>query len=736
MNSSRSLLAILNDILDYSKIEARHIELEAVDFSVEAVLRSTSDLFSIRAEEKGLELFLDIRPEVPDQVVGDALRLNQIISNLVGNAIKFTERGEVCVRVDAVRQDAQEVVLRVAVRDTGIGITADQAARLFQPFSQADASVTRRFGGTGLGLTISKRLIQLMGGEIELSSEPGQGSTFAFTVRLGRATGKQAARTAKPGLQRLRPVRTLVADDNPTSLIILRSLLERWHFEVCVATSGEEAVQCFAEAEDRGAPFELLLLDWKMPGMNGLETARAIAQATRSRIAAAADRRPPPSIIMVTAYGPEALTEEIEASGSGAHELAIEAVISKPVTPSTLLDALLRSQNGKARPSAEPVGIFERNRATLAPIRGAHVLLVEDNELNQQVAREFLAKGGLQVTVASNGEQALERLAAIRFDAILMDLHMPVMDGLEAARRIRQLPAYRELPIIAMTAAAMPGDRRASAAAGMNDHIAKPVDPQELAETLLRWIAPQAPSARDDSVPAAKDAENEDGCSDTLIEAFEAALPGVAVRSSLARMGGNAALYRQLLQSFADRHQRIGAHLAQLCTAGELERLHLEAHNLKGEAGNLGFDGLRRLADQLCEAIGRRPPQTPPSPEQLAAVADECARAVALAGQWQAPSASDPAAKAAAGTAATNFDQLLPLLLRLKTRLEVKSLDARHAAAELDARIHGSPLVEELAGIILSVQQLHYGLALASLEQLLERHQPTTTENPANSRAP
>ena len=205
MNSSRSLLAILNDILDYSKIEARHIELEAVDFSVEAVLRSTSDLFSIRAEEKGLELFLDIRPEVPDQVVGDALRLNQIISNLVGNAIKFTERGEVCVRVDAVRQDAQEVVLRVAVRDTGIGITADQAARLFQPFSQADASVTRRFGGTGLGLTISKRLIQLMGGEIELSSEPGQGSTFAFTVRLGRATGKQATRTARPGLQRLRP---------------------------------------------------------------------------------------------------------------------------------------------------------------------------------------------------------------------------------------------------------------------------------------------------------------------------------------------------------------------------------------------------------------------------------------------------------------------------------------------------------------------------------------------------
>ena len=372
LNSSRSLLGILNDILDYSKIEAGHIDIESVDFSVEAVLRTTSDLFSIRAEEKGLELFVDIGAEVPDRLVGDPLRLGQIISNLVANAIKFTERGDVCVRVERVEQDDDSVTLRIAVRDTGIGISDDQAAQLFQPFVQADASVTRRFGGTGLGLTISKRLVELMGGQINLTSEPGRGSTFAFTARFGLNAGSLVYSPGS-GLQNLRPMRTLIVDDQETSLIILRALLERWHFPVSTASSGEEALRIFEEAAARGEPISLLLLDWRMPGMSGLDTVRAI----ETRLAGApegASRVRPPTVVMVTAYGKSELLRE-------AANFRINAILGKPVTPSGLFDTLIQIQSGKEAQRPAIGEVFDATRATLSSIRGAQILLVEDNDV-------------------------------------------------------------------------------------------------------------------------------------------------------------------------------------------------------------------------------------------------------------------------------------------------------------------------------------------------------------------
>ena len=705
LNSSRSLLGILNDILDYSKIEAGHIEIEQVDFSVEAVLRATSDLFSIRAEEKGLELFVDIGADVPDRLVGDPLRLGQIISNLVGNAIKFTEHGDICIRVEKIGQNDADVTLRIAVRDTGIGISEEQATRLFQPFVQADASITRKFGGTGLGLTISKRLVELMGGQINLTSDPGRGSTFAFTAHLGLTAGSLVY-SPSTGLQHLQPMRTLIVDDQETSLVILRALLERWHFPVSTARSGEEALRIVEHAEGCGEPFDLLLLDWHMPGMSGLETARAI----ENRVASDAGQTParPPTVIMVTAYGKTDLLNE-------ASDLRINAILGKPVTPSGLFDTLVQLQNGKELPRAAIGDVFDATRATLSRIRAAHVLLVEDNELNQQVAREFLTKGELVVTVANNGQEALNLVQHHRFDAVLMDLHMPVMDGFEATRRIRALPGLAGLPIIAMTAAAMAKDREASAAAGMNDHVAKPVDPQDLAETLTRWIRPTE-EGRYGSAPLPP--VRAEFASDEDVEAIERALPGLSVRESLVRIGGNVRLYRILLHSFATRHQETAPRLQAPATGNDLDQLYLEAHNLKGEAGNIGCHTLRLCAHRVCEHI-----RNGEHPQLAALTADllrEYDRVFVLISDFE----KIQAAKAPVneqGEHAIDSAALRSLLEQLDQALQAKSLNARQLIADIEEITRTTEWSEVLASTIQDVRQLHYGPARASLEQVLAR---------------
>jgi signal transduction histidine kinase/DNA-binding response OmpR family regulator len=577
LGSSKALLGILNDILDYSKIEAGRIVIEQVDFSLEEILRSTADLFSARADEKGIELFIDIAKGVPDAFSGDALRITQVINNLVGNAIKFTEHGEVKVRVELADRAQDAFILRFAVRDTGIGISAEQQAALFRPFVQADASITRRFGGTGLGLAISKQLVALMGGELTVSSQPGSGSTFSFSIPLAAA---QRPLPLPHALMELRSMRALVVDDQETSLLILRNLLESWHFDVVTVNSGEAAVGTFFESRSRGKPFDLLLVDWKMPGMNGIETVLAI-----EHVLAQDKHQKPPTVVMVTAYA----REELLRSADGA---VIDAVLTKPVTASLLFETLSHLQSHDVSSEALPGEAFSQARSTLADIAGAEILLVEDNELNQQVAREFLIKSGLQVTVANNGQEALDLVQQRHFDAVLMDLHMPVMDGLEATRCIRRLPVGGNLPIIAMTAAAMAQDRDASLAAGMNGHIAKPVDPQQLAAVLARWIAPRN---LEDFAPAArKPVGRPQRPNDLALR-----LPGFAVREALARLVGNEELYRRLLRQMSERFAAVAECLPGAVKAGDMEMLYEEVHSLKGAAGNLGAQGVFQLADAL-----------------------------------------------------------------------------------------------------------------------------------------
>ncbi|NCC25881.1 MAG: PAS domain S-box protein [Deltaproteobacteria bacterium] len=472
--SSAMLLGIINDILDFSKIEAGRLELDEREFSLEGVLEQLSTLFTARAEEKGLELFFRLGPDVPGFLRGDSLRLEQALSNLLSNAIKFTEQGEVELAIARIGQEGENVHLAFAVRDTGIGISPEEGERLFKAFSQADTSTTRMYGGTGLGLIISQRLAGLMGGSLAMESEPGRGSTFTF-----KAVFRPAVQAAKVR-EALRPEdfagrRVLVVDDQATSRDILRGMLISWGFVVEEAQSGEEALEAVEQAARDRSPYDLIILDWKLPGRDGLDVAEAIRAMEGS-----GGLPRPATVVMVSAYGMDAAMDK-------ASQSRLDAYLTKPVTPSALFDALVEVWRG---PRRERHSLSDDFSELTSGLRGARALLVEDNALNRQVALETLQNAGLRTAVAVNGLEAVEMIRQGRdFDAVLMDLQMPVMDGFSAARHIRELRP--ELPIIAMTAAAMEQDRERCLAAGMQDHVPKPVDREVLFTALARWIKPR-----------------------------------------------------------------------------------------------------------------------------------------------------------------------------------------------------------------------------------------------------
>ena len=467
--SSKALLGLLNDILDYSKIEAGKIELESEPFSPEEIVENVANLFSAKLDESGLDLVIEIEREVPARVIGDSLRLAQVLNNLVGNAIKFTVAGEIVIGVHrGAAETPGEILLRFSVRDTGIGLTPEQAARLFNVFQQADQSTARKYGGTGLGLAICKQLVLLMGGDIQVQPAPGGGSEFSFTARFAAAEG--------PALRmdplRLRGMRTLVLDAQPTERLILQQMLQSWRFQVATAAFPDDALHKLRRA-DPSAPHELLIMEWKNGGHELLDQARALV---RERSGTQLE-----AIVMTTLS-----TRERVARALGG--VAGVALVVKPLTPSRLFEAVLRLQHGEQAPASSVVPGHVDLAVALASIRGASVLLVEDNLVNQQVAVGLLTTGGLSVTVAGDGMEGVEAVKSGRFDIVLMDLQMPQMDGPQATRLIRQLPDREGLPIIAMTAAAREQDRQECLAAGMNAHVTKPIEPAELVRALLRWI--------------------------------------------------------------------------------------------------------------------------------------------------------------------------------------------------------------------------------------------------------
>ena len=466
-NAGTSLLGIINDILDFSKIEAGKLDIEATDFSLDEVIASVTTLTAQKAHDKGLELLVEVARGVPTALLGDPLRLGQIITNLVNNSVKFTEKGEIRVKAELLEHTGNKAELRFSIKDTGMGMTKEQSARLFQPFMQADSSTTRKHGGTGLGLTICRRLVEMMGGQIWLESEPGAGSTFIFTVWMGIDSPHGRSRIVP---DELRNLRVLVVDDNSAAREVLADALNGVVKQVDVVSSGAEAIAAVKQC-DADNPYGVVFMDWRMPGMDGTQASRLIKE----------DRQlvHTPAVIMVTAFGREEVREEAE-------KAQVDGFLVKPVTKSMLVDSLVTL----FAPASSGAPASSKTDEHGGRIAGARILLTEDNEINQQIAVELLEGAGAQVQVSNNGREALEKVAQSSFDLVLMDLQMPVMDGYQATARIRSDPRYDKIPIIAMTAHATVEERQRCLDAGMADHISKPIDPVTMFATIAQHYRP------------------------------------------------------------------------------------------------------------------------------------------------------------------------------------------------------------------------------------------------------
>ncbi|MBB4845248.1 signal transduction histidine kinase/DNA-binding response OmpR family regulator/HPt (histidine-containing phosphotransfer) domain-containing protein [Paucibacter oligotrophus] len=598
-HSGQSLLGILNDILDFSRIEAGKLAMEAIEFELSTVLDSLVTVIAQRAYGKGLELLIDVHEDVPAHLIGDPLRLGQILTNLVGNAIKFTEQGQVGLEISLLLDRGQDLQLRFSVEDTGIGMSPEQCRKMFKAFSQADESTTRKYGGTGLGLAISKRLVEMMGGEIDVSSEQGKGSRFFFSAHFGRGEGGQPRPVLPPQLHR---ARALLVDDNPVAERILRTLLERLELRVDSCQSALAAYDLLAAADGQD-PYKLVFLDWKMPVVDGMQAAQHIRHEM--------PLSHPPRLVMVTAFGMEETRARAEAIG-------VDGFLHKPVGPSSLLDALLDLYGDYKIKLPAPAAHESRLR-----FEDVHVLLVEDNEINRQIALELFALVGVSAEVALNGQEALElltRSGPAPFDIVFMDMQMPVMDGHEAARRLRADPRFDPLPIIAMTAHAMAEERERCLSEGMQAHISKPLDPGNLYRHIAQFsgkeLKPQDPDTEPAGLsPEAAAQDLQQRLSKFIAkpspegEALIAALPGLDIAAALPRFVNDAGSLRNTLQGFCVNQghalEELGSALQRQDWA-EGERL---AHTLKGLSATFGMGALARASAALEQALRQPEPE-------------------------------------------------------------------------------------------------------------------------------
>lgn len=537
------------------------MRFERTPFSLDANLRHLGDISTLKARERGLELLFDLATDIPDRLIGDPLRLSQVLINLVGNAIKFTEQGEVTVTVNCLRRQETTLDLRFEVRDTGIGISEEQQSRLFAAFSQADSSTTRKYGGSGLGLSICKRIVDLLGGHIEVSSTPGAGSCFAFELPFGIAEEQGGDLPRRLGLPP--GLRTLVVDDSPGAREVFANMLGGLGIEFGLAASANEALAELASARQRGQTYRLLIIDWKMPGMDGVQLLRLLASN-----GGASDL---PAVVMTTAHDHDELRDALG-------EQKIGAILGKPATPSSLFDAVVSALHpGDGLQTRQEITLLDGVR-----FAGHSVLLVEDNEVNRELAEEMLQAVGLEVFSANDGLAAVNLVKTQKFDLILMDCHMPIMDGYAATRLIRQLPDCADLPIIAMTANAMAEDRQRCLEAGMNEHIAKPVDVEVLYATIAQCLGVDM-AARPLPTPQAVNEEHE----------------VLGRKAAVARLGGNTLLFERLLRRFAEEQTNIVAQLQASFDAADIEHLVLQAHTLKGLSANIGAERVREIAAEI-----------------------------------------------------------------------------------------------------------------------------------------
>jgi two-component system, sensor histidine kinase and response regulator len=690
--SSQHLLGIINDILDYSKIEAGKLHVESIEFTLDQVLQNVANLIAEKATTKGLELLFDVDPALPQRLVGDPLRLGQILINYANNAVKFTERGEITISLKVREETDKDVLVYGAVTDTGIGLTPEQRTMLFQSFQQADASTTRQYGGTGLGLAITKQIAQLMGGEVGVDSVHGQGSTFWFTARLGKSASQ-----AVPQLLRedLTGKRILVVDDNEAARLLLKRLMSDLHLDVEVAESGAQALDLLDSAVAQGKPYEALYLDWQMPGMNGIE----LAQKVRARPYATM-----PKMVLVTGYGREEVLKSAEAT-------QLDNVLVKPVNGSMLFDSVARLF-GQHNPQAGLAPVTaEASDERMTAIRGAHVLLVEDNDLNQEVAIELLRGAGLVVDVADNGQIAVEKVQAAAYDIVLMDMQMPVMDGLSATRIIRTMPQFNSLPVLAMTANAMQADREACRAAGMNDFVAKPIEPQELFHALLKWVQPREGAAAqaegqgrrmvNPSVPKEEGPQLPTG-----IEGLDTAL-------GLRRVLGKVPRYVSMLEKYVAGQRTAVEQLRNAIANDDRETATRLAHTIKGVSGNIGATQVQQLAEALEQALKEGQPmaQTLALVDALQQKLDPLVAAITA----QLPRQAQSSAQQSGAPVAIDEVKLAEVTHRLRNLLDDMDSDAGEWI-KTHARLLGAAYPGHLPAIREAIDDFDFDIALERLD--------------------
>ncbi len=567
--ASKNLLRIIDDILDFSKIEAGKLTLEMTDLFLEELIANIADTVNVKLQKKiDVELITEIDPAIPPIIIGDGVRLRQVLLNLADNAVKFTEHGEIRIKARLVARSENDIEIHFSVKDSGIGMTLEQQAKLFNPFQQADLSTTRKFGGTGLGLAISKRIVEMMHGEMHLDSEYGHGSTFSFTAKFSIPTASNATQQGALGvtkIESLSGLKALLVDDSEHARMVLSDMLGTFGFQVLEAQDAREAIEIFERESATDKPLSLLVVDWRMPGMDGLQLVKTLKEKEGFKV---------PSVLMVTAFG-------LDTVKAASKNQAIDGYLLKPINPSLLYDTLnnilhLGSKKREEKRDEKKIEVYRRK------LTGAHVLLVEDNEINMELAQELLNDVGITYECAGNGLEAIEKIKSGEFDTVLMDIQMPEMDGLTAARTIRQDSQYDSLPILAMTAHAMKGEYEKSIAAGMNDHITKPIDPDILYDRLCHYIKLD-PSRQVDMVfNLSSDEEQEDS---STIE-----IEGVDTETGLTRVAGKRKTYMKLLEKFVSNYANIGVQLNAAVGTNNVQAVRDIIHTMSGVCGNIGIN--------------------------------------------------------------------------------------------------------------------------------------------------
>lgn len=700
MSSARSLLRIINDILDFSKIEAGKLEMEHTPFSLAEVMEDVANVVGAAVDNKRLEILFATDVDVPCSLVGDPLRLEQVLINLTNNAVKFTEAGEVVVRAsleDATPDGA--ATLKFTVRDTGIGMSPEHVKTLFEAFHQADTSTTRRFGGTGLGLSISARLVGMMGGDISVESNEGVGSSFAFTAQFGVQRGRKKHRFVPRDLE---GTPALIVDDNEAAREVLSEIMRTFGFAPVAVESGEEAIKELRRAADGGDAFyNVVLMDWMMDGMDGLETTMKIRSDTSLPTT--------PTIIMVTAYGRDIVEEQAEKAD-------LDGFLLKPVTPSVLFDTIMEVMGRTDALGIKEV-LGEKDESMGERLQGTRILVVEDNAINQQVAQEVLHDVGAHVEIAADGEQACRRICKDKehYDAVLMDLQMPVMDGYAATNMIRQEFGRDELVIIAMTANALREERQKCLDAGMNDFISKPINVDDLYYKLAQWIL-------NERLPPKDASETSNPISASLTQADEACLPdeldGFDLSDGLDRMLGRPELYLKFLFKLVDGHCDDARLVREALVANDRDGAYRIAHTTKGVAGNLSAQDLYRAASALDAAIKSNAEDLD---EKLDAFERELNRAICAVKTLKDASQNGVVLD---NVAVGEFDAIavMGILREMDTILLKHRMGAGKRVEELREALGGNGvLASDFEGLEAAIRKLDYAAARGNLNMLAQK---------------